>query len=163
MIISTIVAANQNNIIGDQNQIPWYLPADLIYFKKITSGHHVLMGRKCFESIGRPLPNRTNIVITNNPYFIVSNCVVMHSIEQGILFAKKNGETELFIIGGGEIYKKTQHLWDRIYLTEVEVECTGDVYFPIIDPQEWKLISSEAHLPNEKNKFPYKFKILERL
>ena len=109
MIISCIVAMNQDRIIGNDNQIPWYLPADLKYFKKITTGHHILMGRKCYESIGKPLPNRTNIILTRNPYFVVSNCITIHTLEEGILIAKQNKENELFIIGGGEIYERSKH------------------------------------------------------
>lgn len=162
MIISAIVAMNQDHIIGVDNQIPWYLPADLKFFKKITSGHPILMGRKCYESIGNPLPNRTNIIITRNPYFIVSNCITVHSIEEGLSFAKKNNATEVFIIGGGEIYAHSIQYWNKIYITEVDFKCEGTVYFPTIDFKDWKLISSESHEADEKNKMRYTFKEYER-
>ena len=128
MLISTIVATAQNNVIGKDNQIPWYLPADLQYFKKITLNHHIIMGRNCFESIGRPLPKRTNVVVTRNPFFIATGCVVTHSIEEALRLAEKNGEEEVFIIGGGEIYQQSVEFWDRIYWTEVALNTEGDVF-----------------------------------
>ena len=163
MIISTIVACAKNNVIGKDNQIPWYLPADLQYFKRTTLGRHVLMGRNCYDSIGKPLPKRTNIIITRNPFFIVSNCLVAHSIEEALQMAKTNGETEVFIIGGGEIYRQSQHLWDRIYLTEVDLECDGDVLFPDIDCSKWKETQREQHEADEKNEFAYSFVVLEKV
>lgn len=162
MIISTIVASARNNVIGKDNDIPWYLPADLKYFKKKTLGHHILMGRKCFESIGRPLPKRTNVILTRNPYFIASNCMVVHAVEEAIDMALANGEEEFFIIGGGQIYEMTQHLWDRIYMTDVDLYVEGDVFFPEIDMTKWELKSQEDHEPDEKNIHPYSFKTYER-
>ena len=162
MIISTIVAVAKNNVIGRDNDIPWYLPADLKYFKKITTGHHILMGRKCYQSIGRPLPNRTNVIITRDPFFISSNCVVCHSIEEGIDQAYANGEEELFIIGGGTIYDQTSHLWNKIYLTEVDLEVEGDVFFPEINSSEWEITDKQKLKADEKNEFDYVFKTLVR-
>jgi dihydrofolate reductase len=163
MIISAVVAIDKNNVIGKDNDIPWYLPADLQYFKKITLGHHILMGRKCFESIGRPLPKRTNIIVTRNPFFIATGTVVVHSIKEGISLAKKNKEEELFIIGGGDIYRHSLDIWDKLYLTVVDTEVDGDVFFPNINFDEWKLISSESHEKDEKNEFNYRFEIWEKL
>jgi dihydrofolate reductase len=163
MIISAIVAMNKDRIIGLENQIPWYLSADLKYFKKITIGHAVIMGRKCYQSIGKPLINRTNIVITWDPFYIISNCIICHSIEEAILIAKKNKETEVFIIGGGEIYNASKHLWDKIYLTHVDYEGPGDVYFPIIEKEKWELVSENKFLPDEKNTMSYSFRILRKL
>ncbi len=162
MIISCIVAAAKNNVIGKDNDIPWYLPADLKYFKKVTINHHIIMGRNCFKSIGRALPKRTNIIITRDPYFIATDCLVAHSIEEGLSLAHENGEQEAFIIGGGMIYEQTQKLWDKLYYTEVDLEVEGDVFFPEINMQEWNLISEELHEPDEKNEYRYNFKILER-
>lgn len=162
MIISAIVAVAKNNIIGKDNDIPWYLPADLKYFKKQTLGHHILMGRNCFESIGRPLPKRTNIVISRNPFFIASNCLVAHSVREGIDLAIANDDDELFIIGGGQIYDLTQPLWDRLYMTTVDLFVDGDVFFPEIDSREWQLISEEVHKKDDKNEYDYTFKIFER-
>ncbi len=158
MIISALVAIDKNNVIGKDNQIPWYLPADLQYFKKLTLNHHILMGRNCFISIGRPLPKRTNIVITRNPFFIATGTVIKHSIQEGIAFAKSNGETELFIIGGGEIYQQTMNLVSKLYVTEVDIETDGDILFPVFDKDKWKLISEEKHLKDDKNDYNYTFK-----
>lgn len=163
MIVSAILARSKNFVIGKDNGIPWYLPADLKYFKKITLNHHVIMGRKTYASIGKPLPKRTNIIITRNPYYVVSNCVVMHSISEALEFAQENGETEVFIIGGQEIYQQSMDFLDRIYLTEVDLEVEGDAYFPELDPKDWNLSSENEHLPDEKNKFAYSFKIFDRI
>jgi len=162
MIISTIVAVAKNNVIGKDNDIPWYLPADLKYFKKMTLNHHIIMGRKCFQSIGRSLPKRTNIIVTRNPFFIVSNALVVNSIEEGIEIAKRDGEEEVFIIGGGQIYELSQSLWDRIYLTEVDLVVEGDIFFPTVDMNVWEEVSCEAHQADEKNKYDYTFKVYER-
>jgi Dihydrofolate reductase len=163
MIVSAIVATARNNVIGKDNQIPWYLPADLAYFKKTTIGHHLIMGRNCFESIGRPLPKRTNIVVTRDPYFTASGVLVAHSVEEALGLAFDGGEEEVFVIGGGEIYRETADLWDRLYLTEVDLETDGDVYFPEIAAAEWRESWRESHSPDEKNEWPYTFKILERI
>lgn len=162
MIISAIVATAHNNVIGKDNQIPWYLPADLSYFKKTTLDHHLIMGRNCFRSIGRPLPKRINIVVTRDPFFTADGVLIAHSIEEALGIAFDGGESEVFIIGGGEIYRETVDLWDRIYLTEVEAVVEGDVFFPEINPDEWKEIWKEAHQPDEKNEWEYTFRVLER-
>ena len=163
MLISAIVACAKNNVIGFNNQIPWYLPADLQYFKKTTQHHHILMGRNCFESIGKPLPNRTNIVVTRDLFFTATGCVIAHSIEEALKIAKRNKETELFIIGGGIIYEQTINLCDKLYLTEVDLEIAGDVFFPTLNTQEWRLVSVEKHDKDEKNKMGYTFKIFNRM
>lgn len=162
MIISTIVATAKNSIIGKDGQIPWYLPADLKYFKKTTLNHHIIMGRGTLESIGRPLPKRTNIVLTRNPFYAASNVLVTQNIKEALSIAATNGETEVFIIGGGTIYEQTKALWDRVYITEVNVEVEGDTVFPKLDPAHWKLLSTEAHKADEKNEFDYVFKVLTR-
>ncbi len=162
MMVSAIVAMAKNRVIGQDNQIPWYLPADLKYFKKTTLNHHIIMGRKSFESIGRPLPKRTNIIITRNPFYIATNCLVVNSLESALALAHENGEEEAFIIGGGEIYRMSMPLLDRLYLTEVDLEPEGSVFFPEFDWSEWELVSEEAHAPDEKNEMPYVFKVLER-
>ena len=163
MKISCIVAAAKNNVIGHNNDIPWHLPADLKYFKKITLGHHIIMGKNCFLSIGRPLPKRTNIVLTRDPFFIASNCIVVHSINEALEVAHDNGEEEAFIIGGGTIYAQTIDLWDKLYFTDVDLKVKGDVFFPELDMNEWKLISEEPHKKDEKNKYDYNFKTFERI
>lgn len=163
MIISAIVACAKKGVIGKDNEIPWYLPADFAYFKRTTMNHHIIMGRNCFESIGRPLPKRTNIVITRNPFYIASGCLMVNSIGEALKIAKKNGETEAFIIGGGEIYNQSVDLWDKLYLTEVDLDTEGDVFFPEMDLSKWRLVSEERHQKNEKNEFDYIFKIFERV
>jgi dihydrofolate reductase len=163
MTISAIVACAKNGVIGKDNEIPWYLPADFAYFKRTTINHHIIMGRNCFESIGRPLPKRTNIVITRNPFYIASGCLMVNSIVEGLKTAENNGETEAFIIGGGEIYKQSVDLWDRLYLTEVDLDTEGDVFFPKLDMSEWQLVSAEQHSKNEKNEFDYVFKVFNRI
>lgn len=162
MIISAIAAVSKNGVIGADGQIPWYLPADLKYFKKTTLHHHILMGRKTFESIGMPLPKRTNIVVTRNPFFIASNLLIVNSVEEGIELAIENGESELFIIGGGQIYKDSISYWDRIYLTEVDLEVNGEVYFPSFNETEWNLVASDYFLPDDKNEVAYTFKIFHK-
>jgi len=163
MKTSCIVAIGHNNVIGHENKIPWYLPADLKYFKACTTGHHVIMGKNCYLSIGKPLPNRTNIIITRDPFFISTGCVVVHSIKEALQVALENGEEEVFIIGGGQIYDQTAELWDKLYLTEVEVKAEGDVFFPTINLDEWQIISEKKCLAEEKNEYNYTFKILERI
>jgi dihydrofolate reductase len=158
LIISCIVAAAKNNVIGKDNDIPWYLPADLKYFKKRTLNHHIIMGRNCYESIGRPLPKRTNVILTRNPFYISTGCIIAHNVEEALEIAFENGETEAFIIGGGKIYEQTIDLWDRLYLTNVDLEVKGDVFFPELNMDHWEETFSEAHLADEKNLHNYTFK-----
>lgn len=169
MIVSAIVAAAQNGVIGKDNEIPWHLPKDFAYFKKTTLHHHIIMGRNSYESIGRPLPNRTNIIVTRNPFYIVSGCIVVHTIEEALKLAEKNGEEEAFIIGGGDIFKQSMHLLDKLYLTEVDLDTQtnqpdGDyVFFPKMNPEEWRLESEEKHLKDEKNPADFTFKVFEKI
>lgn len=164
MIVSAIVAIAKNNVMGKDNDIPWYLPADLKYFKATTLDHHILMGRKTFNSIGRPLPKRTNVVISRQPFFIASGCITAQSIEHALEIAHDNNEEEVFIIGGGEIYKQSMQYWDRLYLTEVDLEVEGgDTFFPEIDFSEWKHTVKDSHQPDEKNKFAFTFNIYEKI
>lgn len=164
MIISCVVAVDRNNAIGKGNDIPWYLPADLKYFKKNTINKTIMMGRKCYQSIGRPLPKRTNMIVTRDPYYIVSNCVVVRSLEEGIQWSVDNGDEELCIIGGGMIYEQTQDLWTKLYITEVDLEVEApDIFFPEIDMESWQLISEEPHTKDEKNPYNYTFKVYDRI
>ncbi len=162
MKISAIVAVAKDNVIGKDNDIPWYLPADLKYFKKTTLDHHIIMGRKSFDSIGRPLPKRTNVIVTRNPFYVASNCLVTNSVEEALSIAKENGETEAFIIGGAQIYALSQNLWDRLYLTEVDLEVDGDVRFPKLNMDEWTLVSEDPQKAEGKNEHDYTFKIYDR-
>jgi len=158
MIVSSIVAASLNHGIGKDNQLPWHLPADLKFFKATTMGCPVVMGRKTFQSIGRTLPGRKNIVITRDKTFNADKAFdieVVSSIEEAI--SGLQGEKEIFIIGGGEIFRQSMDLLDTIYLTIVNTTLDADVYFPEIDPSKFELVWEEKHLADEKNKFDYTF------
>jgi dihydrofolate reductase len=163
MIVSAIAAVSRNRVIGKNNDVPWYLPADLKFFKNTTLNHHVIMGRKTLESIVNPLPKRTNIILTRDPFFVATNCIVAHTIEEALEIAENNGEPEVFVLGGGEIYKLSMPFLDKLYLTEVNVEIPdGDAHFPEVNWSEWKLVSEDPHEADEKNEFAYNFKIYER-
>lgn len=166
MIISAIVAKSLNNVIGKNNQLPWHLPADLKHFKALTLNHHVLMGRKTFESIGKPLPQRVCIVLTRGVDASsrqVENLVWVNSLETGISWAEKHGEKELFIIGGAEIYRLAMPILNRLYVTEVHTTIEGDAFFPKIDTKMWVEKSRETHFKDEKNSFDYNFIVYEKL
>jgi len=162
MIVSAIVAMSKNRVIGKDNKIPWHLPADLKYFKKTTLNHHIILGRKCYESIGKPLPNRVNIVVTRDTKYKASGCVIVHSIEEALDYARRHDETEVFIAGGGEIYKQTMHLWDKLYLTEVDTQAEGDVFFCEIIEKEWLIYKKYNNLSDDENPFNYEFRIYNR-
>jgi dihydrofolate reductase len=161
-IISAIVAMSENRVIGDHNQLPWHLPADLRHFKTLTKGHPILMGRKTFESIGRPLPNRTNIVITSNPEFKTPGCIVVNSIDEAIQHAKQNDNKEIFIIGGANVYQQCMSSVSRIYLTIVHEEFEGDAFFPELNMNEWIEMESNTHAADDENEYSYTFLTLER-
>lgn len=159
--ISLVVAVSENGGIGKDNQLLWHLPNDLKFFKKVTSGHTVIMGRKTFESIGRPLPNRRNIVITRQKGLKATGIETATSITEAISLAKE--EEELFIIGGAEIYKQTLPLADRIYLTKVSTHLDADAFFPTLNLEEWRIVEQEDHSADEKHAFSYSFMILDRM
>ena len=163
MIVSGIVAMTPNRVIGKDNEIPWYLPADLTYFKKVTLGHAVIMGRNSFISIGRPLPKRTNIIITRDPFYVSGICPVAHSITEALEIAHNLGEEEAFIIGGGQIFSQSVDIWDKLYLTEVHADIEGDIYFPEIDMDDWRLVSETFRPKDEKNIYDCTFKVFERI
>ena len=162
MIISAIVARGENGIIGIDNDLPWKLPKDLKWFKSKTSHRHIIMGRKSFESLGRPLPNRVNIVITRDQSYFHSGIIVVHSIPEALSYARNEGEEEAFILGGGKIYEQTQGLWDRLYLTEVKTAPEGDTYFPDVDLSLYDLDFEEAHSKDEKHAHDYVFQVWNR-
>lgn len=163
MIISAIVARAENRIIGKDNDLPWHLPGDLKWFKAKTMGRHIIMGRKSFESLRKPLPKRVNIIITRDKSYYHSGAVVVHSIDAALAYAKQEGESEAFILGGGNIYEQTKELWDRLYLTEVHASPDGDTKFPVINLDKYHLSFEEHHEADDKNKHAFTFKILERL
>lgn len=155
MKISLVVAKSKNHVIGKNNQLPWHLPADLQHFKKITMGKPILMGRKTAESIGKPLPGRRNIVITRNKRHKMQGFEIYHSIETALQALET--ETEIMIIGGANLYAQLLSRADDIYLTIIDAEFEGDTFFPAVDFSQWKLISDEKYLPDEKNKYGYCF------
>lgn len=140
-MISLIVAKSENNVIGKNGELPWYIPEDLQHFKKLTQGNTVIMGRKTYQSIGKSLPNRTNIVITRDRKFNCKDCIVVNTIKEAI--RKSDRDKEIFIIGGGEIYKKSIIFADKIYLTQIHQTIDGDTYFPEIDISIWEEIERE--------------------
>ena len=159
MIVNQVVAISENHVIGKDNKLLWYLPTDLKHFKDITTGHTIIMGRKTYDSVGKPLPRRRNIIITRQQ-ITIDGCEVVNSIEAALKLAA--GEEEVFIVGGAEIYKQSMHLTDRIYLTIVHKDFEGDSFFPQINPDEWKEAYREDHQPDEKNSLPFSFITYER-
>ena len=163
MIVSIIVATSLNHAIGKDNQLLWYLPADLKFFKTTTMGCPVVMGRKTFQSIGRTLPGRKNVVITRDKNFNSDNqfdILVVGSVDEALV--KLHSEKEVFIIGGGEIYQQSMDAADTIYLTLVNTVIEADVYFPEIDKTKFDLVWEEKHVADEKNKFDYTFQKFDR-
>lgn len=153
MILSMIAAMGKNRVIGKDNQMMWHLPREFQYFKDVTSGHCIILGRKNFEAIGRPLPNRTNIIVTRQDEYKAADCVVVNSLDEAIKYAKDHGETEAFITGGGQIYKEMIDRVQRIYLTEVDYSEEGDVYFPEFDESKFNKEIVRSQEVDEKNKY----------
>ena len=160
MRIALIVAMAENRVIGRNNLLPWRIPADLRHFKALTLGKPVIMGRKTYESIGRPLPGRDNIVITADSGYQAEGCQVVHSVEQALEAA--GSCEEAMIIGGANLYRQTLENADRLYLTLVKAEPEGDTWFPEIELQQWREIERQAHTADESNEYDYDFVVLER-
>lgn len=168
MIVSLIVAVAENSAIGFNNDLIWHLPNDMKYFKETTLNHHIITGRKNYISIPekyRPLASRTNIVLTHNSDFKADNCFIKHTLESAISFAKENGETEVFIIGGGQIYQEalSKKLIDRMYITYVHETFDADTFFPDYDLTDWKITKEEKHQTDEKHKHSYTFVVYQKL
>ena len=161
-MISFIVAAAENNVIGKDNQLPWHLPSDMKYFKNQTWGMTVIMGRKSLESLGKPLQGRKNIVVTRNKDWKQEGTEVAHSINEAIDLAKETGVNEIFIIGGAEIFKEAMPVANRIYLTRIHHHFDGDAYFPEVSDAEWTLVQSCFCDADEKNQYPHTFQVWER-
>lgn len=159
MTVSIVVAIAENNAIGKDNKLLWHLPKDLKHFKEITTGGTVIMGRKTYDSVGRPLPNRRNIIITRQQIEI-PGCEVVNSVDAALDLCRN--EAEVFIVGGAEIYKLSMPLTDKIFLTIVHENFDADTYFPEIKPTTWKETYREDHEPDEKNPLPFSFITLER-
>ena len=160
MSLSIVVAMDENRLIGKDNKLPWHLPADLAYFKKITTGKSIVMGRKTYDSIGRPLPNRRNIVISRNSKTLITGCEVITSIDEVLSITKD--EDEVMIIGGASLCEQLLPQVSRLYITKIEGEFDGDVYFPEYDESDWRQVSCESHLPDDSNQHTYHFLVLER-
>jgi dihydrofolate reductase len=159
--LSIIVAMGRNRVIGHNNSLPWHLPADLQHFKAVTMGKPILMGRKTWESIGRPLPGRTNIVITRDPAYRAEGCVVVHDIAAAL--AAATGHDEVMVIGGAEFYRQVLPQADTLYLTCVDGEFAGDTFFPAINDADWCEVDSEAHPADARNPHAYRFVRMERV
>lgn len=160
MGISIVVAMDNQGVIGCAGGLPWHLSADLIYFKTITMGKPLIMGRKTHQSIGRPLPGRKNIILTHRQDFFVPACKIVHSLESALLEA--GNADEIMIMGGASIYAQSLPQTDRIYLTEVHADVKGDTYFPEFDKRQWLEVRRETHPGDEKNDCNYSFVVLER-
>ena len=156
-MVTVIAAIAKNNALGKGNDLIWHLPADLKRFKKVTTGNFILMGRNTFESIGKPLPNRTTVIITRNKNYFKEGCLIANSIEEAIALAKD--QEQVFIIGGAQIYKETieKGLADQLDITKVHETFNADVFFPEIDTQYWKEVAREDCKADEKNKYDYSF------
>ena len=166
MKIVLIAAFAQNRVVGINNTLPWHLPEDLKYFKRTTTGKAIIMGRKTYDSIGRPLPNRTNIVISRNSDFSADGIKVVASLEAAIELAKEvniiNAVQEVMIIGGASIYEAALPMADRLYLTHVHAEIEGDAYFPQVNFKQWSEVSREDHQASDNNPFDYSFVVYDK-
>lgn len=166
MIISLIAALGENRVIGKNNDLPWHLPDDMKYFMQTTKGHHAIMGRKNYDSIPekfKPLPNRTNIVITHQKDFKAPGCLVVNSFGGALEIAAQNGEQEVFIIGGSEIYKLAMPYANRLYLTEIHAVIDGDTFFPEINKTEWIETSRRFHPSDGKHEYGFDFVIYDNV
>nr|AIA11771.1 Dihydrofolate reductase [uncultured bacterium]AIA12128.1 Dihydrofolate reductase [uncultured bacterium] len=162
MIISFLVAMDEKRGIGKAGGLPWRLSSDLKRFRELTMGHHIIVGRKTFESIGKPLPGRQMIIVTRSESFAPEGCFIAHSISDAISFARERGESELFICGGAEIYAQMLGVADRMYLTVVHADSEADTFFPEWDKDEWVELESEHRTADEKNQYSFTFKVLAR-
>ncbi|OCQ42414.1 diacylglycerol kinase [Aeromonas veronii] len=162
MKISMIAAMAHDRVIGKDNQMPWHLPADLAHFKRVTLGKPVLMGRKTFESIGRPLPGRRNLVISRNPDYQVEGIEVVGSVEAALALLAGSSVEELMVIGGGHLYAEMLPSADCLYLTQIDLAVEGDTRFPAFDDGQWQRIECESHPADEKNPHPYSFETWQR-
>lgn len=163
MTISLVVAAATNNVIGKDGKMPWHLPNDMKHFKNVTWGMPIVMGRKTFDSLGKALPGRKNIVITRQQGWKADNTVAVKNIEDALFVAHETDAKEVMVIGGGEIYKALFDKAQRIYLTRVEAEPEGDTFFPVLVQGQWHLVSQKNHEADEKNAYNYSFQVWERI
>ncbi len=162
MIKIIMAAIANNNVIGKDNNLIWHLPADLRFFKQTTKGHTLIMGRKTFESLGNPLPHRDSLVITRNKEYTSDGITVFNTLESALEYSENKGLETVFILGGGEIYRQSMEIADKLIITEVHEAFDGDTYFPEIDPEIWEETSREEHNADDKNKYNFAFVQYER-
>jgi dihydrofolate reductase len=160
LIRSLVVAVARNGVIGRDNQLPWKLPADLAYFKRVTMGHPIVMGRRTYESIAKPLPGRENIVVTRKRDYVAPGCTVVHGLDAAWRAAA--GADEICVIGGTTLFEETLPIADRIHLTEVEAEVEGDTFFPALDRSEWLEHEVTHHAADARHTYPFRIVVLER-
>lgn len=160
MRLSIITAMAANRVIGIENRLPWHLPEDLQHFKTLTMGHHIVMGRKTYDSIGKPLPGRTTVIITRNMDYAVPGCIAVNSIDAALTVC--HGDSEVFFVGGAELYAQALHIAHRIYLTEIKRDFPGDAYFPPFDPSQWDEVSREKHTTTNSEPYDYHFVVYDR-
>jgi dihydrofolate reductase len=166
MKISLVVAVAENGVIGKDNDLPWRLPDDMKFFMEKTKGHHVILGRKNYESLPdkyRPLPKRTNIVVTRRPDYMASGCTIVHSIGEAFRIAEANGEKEAMVIGGADIYRLALPYAHNLYITEIKASVEGDVYFPEYDKQNWREVSRIPHEKDERHAYPFDYVLYQRI
>jgi len=159
--LSMIVAMARNRVIGADGKIPWHLPNELQLFKSVTMGHHIIMGRKTYESIGRLLPGRTTVIVTRQKDYTVAGAKIAHTLEQAVALCA--GDAEIFVIGGGELYRAAMPMADRIYLTVVDAEPAGDTQMPAFDPANWRLTSTQQFHKDERHAHDYRFEVHDRV
>lgn len=165
MKISMIAAVAKNGVIGKDNDLAWHLPDDMKYFMNTTRGHHVIMGRKNFDSIPekyRPLPDRTNIIVTRQKDYVQKDCIIAHSMDEAYEYCRKSNPEEIFIIGGGQIYAAGLEKADRLYITEVNANVEGDTYFPDVDESQWAETSRKHHNQDDRHLYDFDFVIYDR-
>jgi len=163
MIISLVVAAARNNVIGKDNKLLWTLPNDMKFFKNVTWGLPVVMGRKTFEALGKPLSGRKNIIISRQSGLSTEGAVIVKNLDDAQFLVKQMDVKEMMVIGGGEIYKAAMDRANRIYITRVDADLEGDTTFPEIDPREWKMVSKKDYPVDEKHQYAYSFQVWERI
>lgn len=166
MIVSAIAALSKNRVIGKNNDLPWRLPDDMKFFMETTKGHHVVMGRRNYDSLHekyKPLPQRTNIVITRQQNFKAPGCEVMHAVEPALDLARKNEENECFIIGGAEIYQLAMPYTTRLYMTEIDAVIEGDTFFPEFNKSDWREISRQHHPADQRHAYAFDIVVYDRV
>ncbi len=159
--LSLIVAMSRNRVIGRDNAIPWRLPSELKLFKSLTMGHHIVMGRKTYESIGRLLPGRTTVIVTRNRDYAISGALIAHTLDDAVALC--GNHDEVFVIGGAELFNDALKIADRVYLTVIDADIAGDTVMPAFNPVDWKQASTQRYAADEKNLHDYTFSVFDRV